>query len=84
MPGVRRGLRRALDRDRSIALGGDTSAYVSDACLHRSDSMSRGDQRAPPISRIQASPRNNQEEDDMLKDSKAFSGFSAGDIPKAK
>src|SRR4029079_7899346 len=28
--------------------------------------------------------KNNQEEGNMLRDSKAFSGFSAGDIPKVK
>jgi len=26
-----------------LSVGGDTSAYVSDASLHRSDSISRGD-----------------------------------------
>jgi len=42
------------------------------------------EKRASPASQIWSLRKNNQEERSMLKDSKAFSGFSAGDIPKVK
>jgi catechol 2,3-dioxygenase-like lactoylglutathione lyase family enzyme len=48
------------------------------------DFISGGEKDTSPDSQIWSARRNNQEESSMLKDSKAFSGFSAGDIPKEK
>jgi predicted enzyme related to lactoylglutathione lyase len=52
--------------------------------VRRIDFVSGDEERASPGSQIWSGRRNNQEEGNMLRDGKAFSGFSAGDIAKAK
>jgi catechol 2,3-dioxygenase-like lactoylglutathione lyase family enzyme len=73
-----------LDRDWAFALGGDVPASVGLSFVRWIDSVSRGKKCPSPNSQICPARTLNRKERGMLKDSKAFSGFSAGDIAKAK
>jgi len=84
MSGLPRGIRGGLDWNRAFVLSRDTFAGVVADSVCRIDFTSGNEKRASPASQIWSLRKNNQEERSMLKDSKAFSGFSAGDIPKAK
>jgi catechol 2,3-dioxygenase-like lactoylglutathione lyase family enzyme len=77
-------IRSGLEWNRSFVLSRDTLAIVAFDSECRIDFVSGGEKHSSPDSQIWPARKNNQEESSMLKNSKAFSGFSAGDIPKAK
>src|SRR5438270_1149154 len=83
MPDVFGRVSRALDWNRHLGLSRDTIARVASDSVRRIDFISCGAKHAAPHSQIWPGRKSNQE-GSMLKDSKAFSGFSAGDIPKVK
>jgi hypothetical protein len=73
-----------LDWNRAFVLSRDTFKRGACDSVRRIDFIPGGEKRAPPRSQIWSAGKNDQEERIMLRDSKAFSGFSAGDIPKVK
>jgi predicted enzyme related to lactoylglutathione lyase len=73
-----------LDWNRAFVVSCGTFAIVASGLVRWIAFISGGEKCASPVSQIWSSRKNNQEERSMLKDSKAFSGFSAGDIPKVK
>jgi glyoxalase/bleomycin resistance protein/dioxygenase superfamily protein len=81
MPGSIRG---SLDWNRAFILGCDTLTSGTSDSVRRIDLIPGGEKRAPPRSQIWSERKNDQEERIMLRTSKAFSGFSAEDIPKVK
>jgi hypothetical protein len=83
MPDVSGRVSRALDWNRHLGLSRDTIARVASDSVRRIDLISFGAKHTAPDSQIWPGRKSNQE-GSMLKDSKAFSGFSAGDIPKVK
>jgi len=82
VPNVFGGIRGGLDWNRTFVLSRDTFTIVAFDSECRLDLISGGEKHPSPDSQIWSARRNNQEESSMLKDSKAFSGFSAADIPK--
>jgi hypothetical protein len=80
VPAVPGGIRGGLDRNRAFVLGCDTLASGTCDSMRRIDFIPGGKKHAPPRSQIW-SARKNIEEGNMLRDSEAFSGFSAEDIP---
>jgi len=84
MPDVLRRLHRALDRNRTFGVGRNLFASIRSGFLRRVDSVSRSEKRPFPVSQIWPTRTINRKERSMLKNSKAFSGFSANDIPRAK
>jgi len=81
MPGS---IRRGLDWNRAFALGRSPLAGRIADSKCRIDFVSGGEEHAPFHSQIWSAGKNYHGEGNMLSDSKAFSGFSAGDIPKVK
>jgi predicted enzyme related to lactoylglutathione lyase len=78
------GIRGGLDWNRALVLSRDTFAIVAFDSECGIDFISSGQKHSSPDSQIWSARKNNQEERSMLKDSKAFSGFSAADIQTAK
>jgi hypothetical protein len=83
MPDVSGRVSRALDWNRHLGLSRDTIARIAPDSVHRIDFAYCGAKHPAPDSQIWPGRKSNQE-GSMLKDSKAFSGFSAGAIPKVK
>jgi hypothetical protein len=77
-------IRGGLEWNRAFVLSRDTVASVAFDSVCRINSISGGEKHSSPDSQIWSARKNNQEQSSMLKNSKAFSGFSAGDIPMAK
>jgi hypothetical protein len=77
-------IHRALEWNRAFGLRCDTSARFTSDAECRIDFIYGGEKHPSPDSQIWPVRKNNREERVMLKDSKAFSGFSTGDIPKTK
>jgi len=73
-----------LDRNRAFGLSRNAFALVASDSVQRSNFVSDGESNAPADSQIWSVRKGNEEVRRMLKDSKAFSGFSTGDIQKAK
>jgi hypothetical protein len=84
MPDVSGSIHRALEWNRAFILNCDTFASVASDAECRTDFIDGGDKRPSLDSKIWSVRKNNREERVMLKDSKAFSGFSTGDIPETK
>jgi catechol 2,3-dioxygenase-like lactoylglutathione lyase family enzyme len=84
MPDVSGSVRSALDWNRPFTLSRDTFARVTSDAECRIDFIYGSEEHPSPDSQIWPLRKNNREERVMLKDSKAFSGFSTGDIPKTK
>jgi hypothetical protein len=84
MPDVSGSIHRALEWNRAFILSCDTFASVASDAECRIDFIYGGDKHPSLDSKIWSVRKNNWEERVMLKESKAFSGFSTGDIPKAK
>jgi len=77
-------IRGGLEWNRAFVLSRDTVASVAFDSECRINFISGGEKHSSPDSQIWSARKNNQEESSMLKNSKAFSGFLAGDIPMAK
>ena len=77
-------VRGGLDGNRAFVLGRNTSASFASDSMRWIDFVPSRKNHASAGSQILPVYNSNKEERSMLKDSKAFSGFSAGDIPKAK
>jgi catechol 2,3-dioxygenase-like lactoylglutathione lyase family enzyme len=77
-------IRSGLEWNRAFVFSRDKFAIVASDSECRIDFISGGEKHSSPDSQIWSARKNNQEESSMLKNSKAFSGFSAGDIPKAR
>jgi catechol 2,3-dioxygenase-like lactoylglutathione lyase family enzyme len=84
MSDVSGGIRGGLDWDRAFVLSRDAFARLASNPVRWIDFISGGEKHPSPDSQIWSARKNNYKERSMLKDSKAFSGFSAGDIAKAK
>jgi catechol 2,3-dioxygenase-like lactoylglutathione lyase family enzyme len=84
MPDVSGGIHSDLDWRRDFTLGCDTSARGTSRSECRIGFIYGSEIHQSPDPQIWPVRKNNREERIMLKDSKAFSGFSTGDIPKAK
>jgi hypothetical protein len=80
VPGVFGGIHSADDGSRDLDFNGDTFASGASDSVRRIDFISVGAKHASPDSQIW-SVENDQEERNMLKDSKAFSGFSTVKTP---
>jgi hypothetical protein len=74
----------ALEWNRAFILSCDTIARITSDALCRIDFIYGGEKHPSLDSKIWSLRKNNREERVMLKESKAFSGFSTGDIPKTK
>jgi riboflavin biosynthesis pyrimidine reductase len=83
MSDVSGSVRGALDRRKPFVLSRDTASGVVAGPLCRVDFDSSREKHSLADSQIWPAQKNNQEGSSMIKESKAFSGFSAGDIPKA-
>jgi catechol 2,3-dioxygenase-like lactoylglutathione lyase family enzyme len=84
MPDVSGSVHRALEWNRAFILSCDTFACVASDAERRIDFI-YGREKHPSLdSKIWSVRKSNRKERVMLKDSKAFSGFSTGDIPKTK
>ena len=77
-------VRGGLDGNRAIVVRRNASTSVASDSVRRLNPISCRKNYASAGSQILPVYNSNKEERSMLKDSKAFSGFSAGDIPKAK
>jgi predicted enzyme related to lactoylglutathione lyase len=77
------GVYSGLDWNRALTVSSDTFTRVTSRFECRIGFIYGSEKHLPPDSQIW-SVKNNQGEHNMLKDSKAFSGFSTGDIPKTK
>jgi len=77
-------IHRALEWNRAFILSCDTFACVASDAECRIDFIYGGEKHPSPDSQIWSVRKNNRKERVMLKESKAFSGFSTGDIPKTK
>jgi catechol 2,3-dioxygenase-like lactoylglutathione lyase family enzyme len=84
VPDVSGSVHHALDRDWAVDFSRNLFESVDSRSLRRFDSVSRGENCPSPVSQIWPTRTINRKERSMLKNSKAFSGFSANDIPKAK
>jgi catechol 2,3-dioxygenase-like lactoylglutathione lyase family enzyme len=84
MPDVSGSIHRALEWNRAFILSCDTFASVASDAECRIDFIDGGDKHPSLDPKIWSVRKNNWEERVMLKESRAFSGFSTGDIPKAK
>jgi hypothetical protein len=84
MPDVSGSIHRALEWHRAFILSCDTFARITSDAECRIDFIYGSKKHWPLDSQIWPVGKNNREERVMLKDSKAFSGFSTGDTPKAK
>jgi len=82
VPDVSGGIHSDLDWSWDFTLSCDTSARVTSRSDCRIGFIYGCEKHQPPDSQIW--PVKNIRETHMLKDSKAFSGFSTGDIPKTK
>ena len=83
MPDVSGGIHSDLDWSWDFTLGCDTSARGSSRSECRIGFIYGSEEHQPLDSQIWP-VKNNRGKDIMLKDSKAFGGFSTGDIPKTK
>src|SRR5438552_686015 len=83
MPDVSGGIHSDLDWSWDFTLGCDTSARGTSRSECRIGFIYGSEEHQPLDSQIWP-VKNNRGKDIMLKDSKAFSGFSTGDIPKTK
>src|SRR5207249_33926 len=77
-------IHRALEWNRAFILSCDTFACVASDAECRIDFIYGGDKHPSPDSQTWSVRKNNRKERVMLKESKAFSGFSTADITKAK
>jgi catechol 2,3-dioxygenase-like lactoylglutathione lyase family enzyme len=84
MPDVSGSIHRALEWHRAFILSCDTFARITSDAECRIDFIYGSEEHPSPNSQIWRVRKNNREERVMLKESKAFSGFSTGDIPKTK
>jgi catechol 2,3-dioxygenase-like lactoylglutathione lyase family enzyme len=84
VPRVRRGIHCVGDGSGDLDFNGIFASPAADHSVRRIDFIPGGEKHPVPGSQIWPLRKNNQEEGSMLKDSKAFSGFSTGDIPKTK
>jgi catechol 2,3-dioxygenase-like lactoylglutathione lyase family enzyme len=84
MSGLFGRIRGGLDRNRRFAFSCNTPANVASDFVWLDSVSRRPELDAPSRRQFLSTRENNQEEGSMLKDSKAFSGFSAGDIPAAR
>jgi hypothetical protein len=84
MPNLSGRAHRALDRDWTFGFGRDLSASLDYGFLHRLDSVSHGEKCSSAVSQIWPARTIVAKEGNMLKESKAFSGFSAEDTLKVK
>ena len=84
MPNVSGGIHRALEWNRAFIYSCDTFTCIASDAECRIDFIYGGDKHLSLNSKIWLVRKNSREERVMLKNSKAFSGFSTGDIPKTK
>jgi catechol 2,3-dioxygenase-like lactoylglutathione lyase family enzyme len=84
MPDVSGSIHRALEWNRAFTLSCDTLARVTSDSESRVDFIYGSEKHPSPDSQLWRVRKNNREEGVVLKESKAFSGFSTGDIPKTK
>src|SRR5205823_5171435 len=83
-PDVSGSIHRALEWNRAFTFSCDTFASVASGAEFRIDFIHDGEKHPSLDSKIWSVRKNNWKERLMLKDSKGFSGFSTGDIPKTK
>src|SRR6266487_2617958 len=84
MSNMFRRVRRGLDGHWPFVIGDHPIAEFASDRVNRVHRISGGKNNTPPVTQNWTVRKNNEEECNMLKESKAFSGFSANDIPKVK